>query len=362
MTTAHSRLSGILLALAVTGCSGAGTPEPKAIPDSPTIASPMRSANTSEPRSAFQSLYVANRGDESCIKSFNVSAYAPGLDTIRRKIPVHLGGAKILAMDRHGELYSGSWCRRIISSDEATVKEYLPGATVAERTLYEGKGFPSAFAFDANNNLYVALWFTFSDDINVYAAGTGHLLRTISNGIYNPRAMVFDQSGNLYVATHSLLAADKISVYKPGALDPFRSIIDGVYAPQALAFDAHGNLYVANWRFGFPDTVTVYAPGGATVSRTIREGIREPASLLFDGAGNLYVANSGSVTVYAAGTGSLIRTLGSGKITEGIAFGPSGDLYVLRNRAVDVYASGRDTPIRTITNAGANLSALLFGP
>ena len=54
-------------------------------------------------------------------------------------------------------------------------------------------------------------------------------------------------------------------------------------------------------------------------------GIRLPAALIFDGAGNLYVANGNeTVTVYAPGSGKVLRTIskGIGNDPDAMAFGP----------------------------------------
>jgi YVTN family beta-propeller protein len=63
---------------------------------------------------------------------------------------------------------------------------------------------------------------------------------------------------------------------------------------------AQQNLYVAN---SGNNTVTVYAAGGTSVLRTISEGIAAPIALAFDNSANLYVANRGSSTIteYASG-------------------------------------------------------------
>ncbi|MGB8908716.1 MAG: hypothetical protein WCC84_08190 [Candidatus Cybelea sp.] len=48
--------------------------------------------------------------------------------------------------------------------------------------------------------------------------------------------------------------------------------------PTKLAFDGAGNLYVTNTA---GNTVTVYAPGSTSVLRTISQGMSESSALAF---------------------------------------------------------------------------------
>ncbi|MGA8533626.1 MAG: hypothetical protein WB615_05915 [Candidatus Tumulicola sp.] len=48
--------------------------------------------------------------------------------------------------------------------------------------------------------------------------------------------------------------------------------------PAALAFDGSGNLYVAN---DYHSSVTVYAPGSKSVLRTISKGVNWLVALAF---------------------------------------------------------------------------------
>jgi hypothetical protein len=104
------------------------------------------------------------------------------------------------------------------------------------------------------------------------------------------------------------------------------------------------NLYVANL-----STITVYAPGSDSVLRTITQV--QPSTIAVSSSGDLYVANlptgnSGNVTVYRAGTSSILR-----KITKGIdepkalAFDSAGDLYVANSYfQVVIYRPGATSP------------------
>ena len=167
-----------------------------------------------------------------------------------------------------------------------------------------------------------------------------------------------------------------MKVYAPGSNVPARTITNGIDDPDALAFDSAGNLYVANYGDigdvpGVPlGTVTVYAAGTATLIRTIPStNLVDPTALAFDRAGNLYVGNAyGPVSVYAAGGTQLLRVLGgdlagAGLQPGGLAFDSLGNLYVAEGSssgAVFVYPAGASVPTRTLTNGLVAPSALAF--
>lgn len=104
------------------------------------------------------------------------------------------------------------------------------------------------------------------------------------------------------------------------------------------------NLYVANLA-----TVTVYAAGRNSPLRSIDKV--EPSDLAFDASGNLFVANipvqgSGNVTVYRAGTSDVLRKITS-NIAEPrvLALDSTGNLYVGNSYfRVEIYPPGSSQP------------------
>src|SRR5579863_840584 len=114
------------------------------------------------------------------------------------------------------------------------------------------------------------------------------------------------------------------------------------------------HLYVVN---DGGNTVTVYGAGSGSVLRTITQGLFVPYSLAFDSSGNLYVANNRNVTVYATGSTNLIRTITNGiGVPSRLAFDQAGNLFVanvgqpsIGGNTVTVYAPGSMSPLRTIT-------------
>lgn len=86
--------------------------------------------------------------------------------------------------------------------------------------------------------------------------------------------------------------------------------------PPPESDDSSGNLFVANDPplTAAAGSVTVYATGTGHLLRTITKGIDKPTALAFDRSGNLYVANAhglelGSVTVYAPGKSTPAHTI-----------------------------------------------------
>ena len=134
--------------------------------------------------------------------------------------------------------------------------------------------------------------------------------------------------------------------------------------PQAANSHVAGpNLYV-----GDSGSVTVYAAGSTTPVRTITQGIFNASALAFDPSGNLYVLNvdltstNGAVTVYAAGTNKLLRTITDGlNDPKAIAMTKSGNLLVANKYSVTVYAPGSTKPLRTINEGVVFPVALALG-
>lgn len=129
-------------------------------------------------------------------------------------------------------------------------------------------------------------------------------------------------------------------------------------APTALAIGREGSLYVADFD---ANTVTVYARGTGSVLRVITQGLDEPRALAFDGKGNLYVANhqSNTVTVYAPGSGSVLRTINQGlNGPHALIFGHNGDLFVGSNGSgyITVYPPGGIRAVRTIVTHNGPLA------
>jgi len=290
-------------------------------------------------------LYAAAYDGESvCPPSTGgcIVEYANGAGMPVRTISDGIERPLAIALDSAGNLYS---------ANPNTVTVYAPDQTTVLRTL-TGVNRPRYVASDGSN-IYVA---NAGQDsaIAVFKSGSSTPSRYIKKGVTQPWV---DQlhSGYLYVGN----ATNSVTEYAPGGSTPIRTITSGLNFPRAFAFDGAGNLYVANSALTGHEkkkgSVTVYAPGTTTMLRRITAGIGNPLALAFGATGNLFVANTGTstVTVYAAGSNSVLRTLKTLLQPRALAIGRSGDVYVgEEDAAIEVFAPGGTTPIRTIQQGG----------
>ncbi|MFY9718834.1 MAG: hypothetical protein WAK16_04245 [Candidatus Cybelea sp.] len=129
--------------------------------------------------------------------------------------------------------------------------------------------------------------------------------------------------------------------------------------------EAGKNLYVANYN---SNTVTVYAPGTSTPLRTIAgEAGERPVALSFDAAQNLYIANQSNidsdVTVYAPGSTKVLRTL-SQSIAEpnDVVFDKADNAYVSNSggNSVTIYNAESTELKQEVVDGVASPTAMAF--
>jgi hypothetical protein len=243
-----------------------------------------------------------------------VTVYSDAGKTLVQKFPVMNGPSKnLIVTDGLGDFYV--LCGH--KPYKTTLCEYAIGKTGPVRQL-NAAGFDLSIATDASGNLYFGTGY---NSVVVYAPGGTSPQRTITNGVAGPESIAVDPQGNLYVgnANSTTNHIGTISVYAPGGSSPSRTISNGVTSPIAIHADSIGNLGVLNGYNGFistPANMTMYASGSGTPLSVITDGLDAPTSFAFDSSDNLYVSNigatnndPGSITVYAAGSYSLTRTI-----------------------------------------------------
>jgi sugar lactone lactonase YvrE len=309
-----------------------------------TVPSTLGSANVARPMATASNLYVADLSA--------VTVYAPNSNDVLRTYS-HLSPTA-MAFDATGNLYVAN----APVGQNGNVTVFRAGTTSVLYTITTGVSNPKALAFDSKGNLYVAnSYFA----VKVYPPhGT---LPKSSLHVFFPTAMDFDSTGTLYVATAPSPyghGKSQVSVFAAD-LKQLRVIVNGLNNPTALALSTVNNLFVANYG---GNNVTVYAPGKSSVFRTISQGVKGPYSLMFDPSGNLYVANTAAdtLTEYAPGSSTVLRTIRQG-IAHPDALALTGStLYVANSKSITVYPPGKSVPSQTITKGVQSPIALGIGP
>lgn len=318
---------------------------------------------------ASGNLYSANS------EGSTVTVYGPGSNEVLRTITSGIVTPEALAFDKDGNLYvadyNGNPQGITRGTNTGVITVYAPGASDPFRTIRKNvHGWNYSLGFDRSQNLYVAGGCNkYNDPIPVYAHGSGKLLRTITQGLLYPCAIVLDASGNLYVANFE---SNTVAIFPAGSSQPSSTITSGIDRPDALALDRSGNLYVTNASGGHnrqAGSITVYPPGQSEPSRTITQGLDSgvgPTGSVLGPKGELYVIDSAwRIVVYPKGGSTPDRTITKGLdgVTS-LAFDKSGNLYVASccSNTVTVYAAGTNKLIRTIPAVKGDPLALVFGP
>ena len=164
--------------------------------------------------------------------------------------------------------------------------------------------WPTALAFDSNDNLYLAD--EYNHRVTVFDAEGNFLSCWGEEGsgdgqLGGPAGLCFDRDDNLYVADHLNSRVQKFTrdgrfLLKwgeegsgPGQLN----------LPWGIALDPHGDVFVADWR---NDRIQKFSSEGrylATVGGPGRDegGLNRPSSVAVDADGYVYIADWGNEKV-----------------------------------------------------------------
>ena len=362
----HRAITVVLTAgLVIAGCSSQGSITPTS---EGTSGLPAITANKSPKQATQATLYVLNSsGGTSAVTVYSGNGRKL-LRTISDEKPI-----SGFTVDSAGHLYLGEPRNAAQPTGPALLKVYAAGGKNVIRTIAQIHPFET-FAVDSTGNLFALCA---ADRICEYASGRKPITRRLAlrklGG--SATALATDSAGDL--------AADStygpVLVFAPGSTTPYWTIptTDG---SSALGFDATGNLYVVNSgsNEGDAGSVTVYASGQSSPIRTITDGIVHPSAMAFDSSGNLYILNycvpgstSGcvptpSVSVYTPGGTSPIRTITQGIAgVGGLTVSAEDILYVANSAAsgtVTLYKEKSGVPSRTISNGISDPVGIAVSP
>jgi hypothetical protein len=162
-------------------------------------------------------------------------------------------------------------------------------------TVTSGIDSPSAVAYDANGNLFVANGG--NDTITAYAPPyTGAPFKTIAAGVNGPTALQFSDDGT-YLAVANSGGGGSATVYT----SPSYALLSTVVFPiTALNFDQGDNLWFTTTTPGF-GIVRTPPPSFSSPNLVISVTIGAGAAIQFDPFGDVFVgdASAGTLSKYA---------------------------------------------------------------
>jgi DNA-binding beta-propeller fold protein YncE len=335
----RSRLVAFAAAMFLVACDGhsySDTPSATQIPSVLTYTDVSRSSKDSNGH-----IYVGNFGGSSSVTVYNTTKNKL-IDTVTNGVDQPAPFVNVRA-----ELYVANY-----RSQSVTVYQGAHHKLV--RTLTRQIQAPRQVAFDPKNNAYVLT----DRKVLIFPDGRQTKLKSIK---IHASAIATDPSGNLYVANDS-----ETFVFKSGQQTPFHTITKGLIGTIYLLTDNSGDLFAANFgASGDPcGSVTVYNTANWKLTRTITNGICSPNHLAIASDGTLFVLNEGAnVVAYPPGTSTPSESITQGLDgPSSIAVDENGTLYVANRTSVTVYASGETTVMRTITNGINQPSLVTYGP
>jgi sugar lactone lactonase YvrE len=234
--------------------------------------------------------------------------------------------------------------------------------TAAQFGVYgSGSNGPSALAFDASGNLYMAS--EFANSVGVLPRASGILFgKSVTadsvsvligrgGGLDLPDGVSVDSGGNLFIADAggwvSVLSASSGTIFGHQVTADQSTVLDSnVSSLTGVTVDGAGNVYVSNSYYGsvvvlpvnsgllFDQPVTADIPDAIAISVN-------PSGIAVDGAGNVYVANEAgnSIIVLPRVSGTLFGVpvvagvwntlVADTNSPADLAFDSAGNLYVV---------------------------------
>ena len=209
---------------------------------------------------------------------------------------------------------------------------------------------PSATAFDALGNLYIAdpgndrirkvdtngTITTVAGNGNEDYSGDG--VPATNTSLYSPLGVALDTLGNLYIADSAnerirkvdtsgiitTLAGNELNGYVGSySGDGGPATNANLNTPSGVAVDAFGGLYIADAgnnrirKIDTSGTITTFAGNGSAAfsgdgGAATNAGLDYPVGVAFDGAGSLFIADIGNQCIRKVNTNGIITTVAGG--------------------------------------------------
>jgi hypothetical protein len=249
---------------------------------------------------------------------YHIGIFSPGQSTASATIDYTGCCIWQIAFDPHGNL--------VMATTNNGVVVYAPGNTGAPTaTLTDQDGF--SLATDPQGD-YAIGGYNSGPNVVVYLGGVATSKVTVP-GAPAFQGLALSPSGELATAT----STGSVMTYPRGSTTSNRTIPVSLNAQSGvntaiLAYDGQGNLAIGS---SMQKTIGIYAAGATSPSYSITLS-STPNALTFDGWNRLLVASGTSVTTYAAGSATVVRTFTSQTDTAyALGIGPQGDVAIAGN-------------------------------
>jgi sugar lactone lactonase YvrE len=319
------------------GCTGGGTPQQTALPQTSGAASKLN-------------ICVDDAG---AFARANLTAGSPRWASVRARPSEH-GRELLYVLVQIGSPPTGS----------VVVYDAYASNPKVIRTVNNLGIEASSIWTDDDGNVYVGVsgQNALYSYVSVYAPGmTGKPIRTYRKGIALPFGGAVDANGTMYVSDGGLVGQTQgdVAVFPAGKLKPSQIKYYNVYVPHGLAVDAKRNIFISQV-YGKLTFVTEF-PHDAYEGKTLPLNDLSGGYLLglvLDSDKDIIVADecNQAVRFYPPPYKDESKALTIGTITpDSVAYAPNGSLYVgnqfiANDGNVLVFPAGASTPSETITS------------
>jgi hypothetical protein len=214
----------------------------------------------------------------------------------------------------------------------------VPDWTLAATWSGGGMNLPTAMAFDASGNAWVASYFSALTELPALGtSGAVQQIASASSVLLDSYGLSVDVSNNVWVANEQ---SSKSINGGNGNVVKFSSSgqvlsgasgfsAGGVFFPQGMAADTNGNVWVVDYG---DSLVTLLSPSGSAVNGATGWGSGQlslPVAVAVDASHNAWVANQSSNTITRiSADGSKVTQVSCCNGASGVAVDQGGNVWV----------------------------------